>query len=123
MKIRNVSRLTLLAGSALVATFASGCVINRTITDAVSHDSHNSYKVQTMSEYWGGQYTWEVWNCYKDDGKFTCSEVSHEGSKAGVKRPESGAAPASEDDAPAEEEAPAEEAPVNEDSDEEGDAS
>ena len=95
-----------------LASLSTGCV-QRTITDAIAHPTHNNYKVQTVSVYYwclGNSVSNEVWTCHKDSGTFSCAEIDYETSKAGVERNES-AAPEKEEAAPAEEEkeaAPAE---------------
>jgi hypothetical protein len=93
-------RALMLACVALLALGLSGCLMSRTISDVVAHDTHNSYKVQTLSVYYAffsAWQEWEVWNCHRDGNSYRCRELEYDDNQKGIARPESEPAPAPTD--------------------------
>lgn len=78
--------LTTLALCALFTTTLGGCIVQRQITDVWSHQSYNSYKVQTLtvkSAFLWFWEEWQVWSCYKQGEKFRCVEKDYADTLAG----------------------------------------
>jgi len=90
--LRRIALLVLMLG---LVTGATGCLIQRRIHQVIAHDTHNSLKVQTQDSYWAFLSAWvefNVWNCYRTESTFRCTQVQHERALQGF-QPKSDALP------------------------------